>query len=95
MPRLKLKVEYAILGYLLDELTDNDFKKRIVSILNEFEGKNLLHKNIGQLTWEWEKKNRALKSKFGEIWALLEQVSPLIRRSLVASYNAGDHVCLG
>jgi hypothetical protein len=43
LPKLKLKVEYAILGYLLDELTDAEFKAKIQAILDEFEGKALLH----------------------------------------------------
>lgn len=80
LPKLKLKVEYAIIGYLIDELTDEEFKENIQSILDEFEGKDLLHKNIGQLTWEWEKRNRALKSKFEKIWILLKQVNPRIRK---------------
>jgi hypothetical protein len=76
LPKLKLKVEYAIIGYLLDELTDAEFKAKIQAIVDEFEGKALLHRNIGQLTREWEKGNRALKPKFEKIWLLLEQVSP-------------------
>lgn len=85
MPKLKLKVEYAIIGYLIDELTDDKFKESIQSILEEFAGKDLLHKNIGQLTWEWEKRNRALKNKFEKIWILLEQVSPRIRKDFNSS----------
>ena len=80
MPKLKLKVEYAIIGYLVDELTDEEFKERIKLILDEFKGKNLLHKNIAQLTLEWEKKNRALKDKFRKIWLLLKQTSPKIKK---------------
>ena len=78
MPKLKLKVENAIHGYLTDELTDEEFKESIQSILDESEGKNLLHQNIGQLTWEWEKRNSSRKNKFEKIWILLEQVSPRI-----------------
>jgi hypothetical protein len=52
----KLKVESALERYLAGELTDEEFKECIQSILNEFEGKNLLHQNIGQLTWMMEKK---------------------------------------
>lgn len=85
MPKLKLKVEYAIIGYLIDELTDDKFKESIQSILEEFAGTDLLHKNIGQLTWEWEKRNRALKNKFEKIWILLEQVSPRIRKDFNSS----------
>lgn len=79
MPKLKLKVEYAILGYLIDEFTDVEFKERIQSILHEFEGKALLHRNIGQLAREWEKQNQALRHKFIEIWGLLDQVNPRIK----------------
>ena len=85
MPKLKLKVEYAIIGYLICELTDEEFKARIQAILDEFKGKNLLHKNVGQLTWEWEKSNRALKPKFRKIWVLLDQVSPQIRKDFESS----------
>ena len=81
LPRLKLKVEYALIGFLLGELNDEEFKARIQAILDEFEGKALLHRNISQLTGEWEKRNRALSSKFETIWRLLGQVSPQIRRS--------------
>ena len=85
MPRLKLRVEYAIIGYLIDELTDEEFKESIQSILDEFEGKDLLHRNIGQLTWKWEKGNRALKNKFEKIWILLDQISPRIRGNINSS----------
>ena len=78
MPKLKLKVENAINRYLTSELTDQEFKECIQAILDEFKGKNLLHQNIGQLTWEWEKKNPLRKRKFEKIWTLLEQVSPQI-----------------
>lgn len=82
LPKLKLKVEYAIIGYLLDELTDEEFKARIEAISDEFAGKALLYRNIGQLTCEWEERNRALKGKFAKIWRLLDQVNPRIRTSL-------------
>lgn len=82
MPKLKLKVESAIIGYLVDELNDEAFKERIKLILNESKGKNLLHKNIAQLTLEWEKKNRALKDKFSKIWVLLDQISPKIKKHI-------------
>jgi len=75
---LKLKVENAIHRYLTNELTDEEFKESIQAILDEFKGKNLLHQNIGQLTWEWEKKNPLRKSRFERIWILLEEVSPQI-----------------
>ena len=78
LPKLKLKVEDAIHGYLTDRVTDREFKESIQSILDEFEGKSLLHQNIGQLAWEWEKKSPLRKSKFEKIWILLEQVSPQI-----------------
>ncbi|UCC33320.1 MAG: hypothetical protein JSW53_06015 [Candidatus Bathyarchaeota archaeon] len=53
MPRLKLRVENAIRGYLGDELTDEEFRESIRLILGKFEGKNLIHQNLGQLVWEW------------------------------------------
>jgi hypothetical protein len=85
LPKLKLKVEYAIIGYLIGELTDKEFQARIRVILDEFQGKPLLHKNIGQVTWERETGNRALKPKFEQIWILLDQVSPQIRKAFDSS----------
>jgi len=79
LPRLKLMVESAIHRYLTDQLTDEGFKESILSILNEFEGKILLHQNIGQLTWGMEKQNSSRKSKFEKIWILFDQVNPRIR----------------
>jgi hypothetical protein len=82
LPKLKLKVEDALHKYLIDETTDEEFQEKIQSILEEFEGKNLLHQNIGQLTWKYEKENPDKMSKFKRIWALLDQVSPQIREDL-------------
>jgi len=73
-------VESTLHKYLNDDLTDEGFRKSIYSILNEFRGKNLLHKNIGQLTWKMERENPDIEYKFKKIWALLDQVSPRIRR---------------
>ena len=82
MPRLKLKVESAIHRYLTNQLTDEEFKKSILSILDEFRGKNLLHQNIGQLAWRMEKENSSVyaKSKLEKIWILFDQVNPRIRK---------------
>ncbi len=82
MPKLKLKAESALYMYLTDELTDEEFKESIQAILNEFNGKNLLHQNIGQLTWRMEKENPNERNKFEKIWILLDQVSPRIRKDL-------------
>ena len=82
LPKLKLKVESALHRYLTDELTNEEFKLAIQALLNEFEGKNLLHQNIGQLTWRMEKENPSRKNKFNKIWTLLDQVSPRIREDL-------------
>lgn len=79
MPKLKLKMESALHRYLTDELSDEGFKEGIQALLNEFEGKNLLHQNIGQLTWRMEKENPSRKNKFEKIWILLDQVNPKIR----------------
>ena len=79
MPKLKLMVESALHQYLTDQLVDEEFKESIQAILNEFEGKNLLHQNIGQLTWRMERENPGNESKFRRIWILLDQVSPRIR----------------
>ena len=82
MPKLKLKVEDALHRYLIDEANNEEFKERIQSILEEFEGKNLLHQNIGQLAWRMEKENPDRKSKFEKVWIPLDQVSPQIREDL-------------
>ncbi|MHA2380866.1 MAG: hypothetical protein ACXADS_16465 [Candidatus Thorarchaeota archaeon] len=75
---MKLKVEDVIGRYLTVQITDEEFKESIQSILEEFEGKRLLHQNMGQLTWQWEERTSLLKSRFTKIWILLEQVSPQI-----------------
>jgi hypothetical protein len=62
LPRLKLKVENALNGYLTDEVTDEEFKEKIQLILDQFEGKNLLHQNIGQLAWRVEGENPGKKT---------------------------------
>ena len=82
MPKLKLKVESALCKYLADELTDEVFKEKIQAILDEFKGKNLLHQNIGQLTWRMEEENPGKKNKFERIWVLLNQVNRKIREDL-------------
>jgi hypothetical protein len=89
MPRLKLKVESALHRYLTDELTDEEFKESIQTILGEFEGKNLLHQNIGQLTWRMEKENPSRKNKFEKIWILFDQVSPRIRENFSQRMKKG------
>jgi len=63
LPKLKLKVEDAVHRYLTGQGTDREFKASIRAILEEFEGKRLLHQNIGQLVWECEKKERAPKEQ--------------------------------
>ena len=73
-------MESILQMYLTNELTDEGFKDAFEELLNKFKGKNLLHQNIGQLTWEMEKKNLSEKNKFKKIWVLLDQVSPKIRK---------------
>ena len=89
LPRLKVKVESALQGYLTDELTGEEFKGKIQSILDEFKGKNLLHQNIGQLTWRMEKENPSDGSKFEKIWVLLDQVNPRIREDFYRRMEEG------
>lgn len=89
MPKLKLSVESALRKYLTDELTDKEFKDDIQALLNEFEGKRLLHQNIGQLTGIMEKENPSKKNRFKKIWSLLDQVSPRIREDFDRRMNAG------
>lgn len=79
MPRLKLRIESSLQRYLSDELTDEEFKECVQLILNEFKGKNLLHRNIGQLTWRMEKELSDKEEKFKRIWYLLDQVTPRIK----------------
>ena len=82
MPKLKVMVESTIRKYLTGELTDEGFKESIQTILDEYEGKNLLHQNIGQLTWRMEKENPSDEGEFEKIWILLDQVNPRIRKDL-------------
>ncbi len=89
MPKLKLMVESALHQYLTDELTDEGFKASIQAILDEFEGKNLLHQNIGQLAWRMERENPGDESKFRKIWTLLDQVSPRIRADFTRRMQEG------
>ena len=84
LPKLKVKVETVIDGYLNNELTDEEFKDKIQLILDEFHGKNLLHQNIGQLTLRREDENPRKKHQFRGIWRLLDEVSPRIRKDTVA-----------
>lgn len=91
LPKLKLKVESALHRYLTNELTDEGFKEAIQAVLDEFEGKNLLHQNIGQLAWRMEKENPSRKSKFAKIWILIDQVSPRIREDLDRRMKKGAH----
>ena len=79
MPRLKIRVESTLSSYLTEELGDKEFKREIQMILDEFKGKNLLHRNIGQLTSRMEKENPSMKDRFRKIWILLDQISPRIR----------------
>ena len=88
LPKLKLKVEYVIIGYLIDELTDEEFKERIQSILDEFEGKDLLHRNIGQLTWEWEKGNRGLKTSSRRFGVYLNKLVHELERTSILREDA-------
>jgi len=71
MPRLRLRVESALHGYIAEDLTDEGFNEHIQAILAEFKGKNLLHQNIGRLTLRMEKENPDVKNKFEKIWILL------------------------
>ena len=82
MPKLKVMVESTIRKYLTGELTDEGFKESIQTILDEYEGKNLLHQNIGQLTWRMDKENPSDEGEFEKIWILLDQVNPRIRKDL-------------
>ena len=80
MPKLKLKVESILDGYLTNDLTDEEFKENIQAILKEFEGKSLLHQNIGQLAWRMERENPSRKNQFEKIWILLDESSPRIKK---------------
>lgn len=91
MPKLKLRVESSLRNYLAGELTDEEFIESIQAILSEFEGKNMLHQNIGQLTWRMEHENPSNKSKFRKIWILLDQVSPRIKEDLNQRMKRGPN----
>ena len=85
---MKLRVETTLHRYLSGELGDEEFKREIQLILDEFKGKNLLHKNIGQLTYRMEKENPNRKDRFEKIWILLDQISPRIREDCKQQWNA-------
>ncbi|UCH31262.1 MAG: hypothetical protein JSV05_07115 [Candidatus Bathyarchaeota archaeon] len=89
MPKLKLKVELALHRYLTNELVDEEFIREIQAILNEFQGKNLLHQNIGQLIWNLEIKRPNDKAKFEKIWLLLDRINPRIREDLSHRLKSG------
>jgi hypothetical protein len=89
MPRLKLMVEDVLHKYLVGEITDEEFKEGTRIILEEFEGKRLLHQNIGQLVHTMEKENSNRRHEFEKIWALLSQVNPHIREDLVKRLRRG------
>jgi hypothetical protein len=89
VPKLKLRVESAIHEYLTDRLTDEGFKVAMQSILDEFEGKRLLHQNIGQLAWQMGQENPDRKDRFEQLWSLLDQVSPQIRADLLRRMKQG------
>ena len=82
---LRSKVRYIVHKYLIDELTDEEFKCNIQEIIDEFKGRmpeELLYQDIGLITWERENKNPNRKDKFKKIWMLLDQVGPRIRKAL-------------
>ena len=84
MPRLKLKVESTLHKYLTDELTDEGFRKSIHLILTEFKGKNLLHKNIGQLTHKMERENPSINTSLRESgFCLIKLVQELGKTSSI------------
>jgi hypothetical protein len=84
-------VESTIRKYLTGELTDCGFKENIQAILDKFEGKRLLHQNIGQLAWKMKKENPNNETKFKKIWILLDQVNPRIRRDLDNRMKKGQN----
>lgn len=60
MGKLRSKVRYVVHKYLIDELTDEEFKDSIQEVIDEFKGKmpdELLYQDIGLIIWEREKKS--------------------------------------
>ena len=82
MPKLKMMVESTIHNYLTSDLTDGGCKENIQAILDEFEGKSLLHQNIGQLTWRIEKDNPNNEAKFEKFRFPLEDTHTNTRKNL-------------
>jgi hypothetical protein len=75
----------VIHNYLLNELTDEEFKNSIGEIIDEFKGRmpeRLLCQDIGLITRERENKNPNKLDRFKKIWALLDQINPKIRKAL-------------
>ena len=83
MGELRSKVRRTIHQYLLNDLTDEEFKAHIQEIIDEFEGKipGVLYQDIGMVVLERENK-KLRPERFKKIWVLLDQVNPKIREDL-------------
>lgn len=82
---LKSKIRRVIHDYLLNELTDEEFKNNIEEIIDKFKGRMpewLLCQDIALITRERENKNPNKIDRFKKIWALLDQISPKIKKAL-------------
>jgi len=85
MEELKSKVRYAIHRYLNEELTEERFKGQIAEIISEFEKrfpKKLVCQDVGLIVQEREQSILNKSDKFKRLWALLDQLEPMIKESL-------------
>ena len=85
MGELKSKVRYAIHRYLNEELTEERFKGQIAEIISEFEKrfpKKLVCQDVGLIVQEREQSILNKSDKFKRLWALLDQLEPMIKESL-------------
>jgi len=85
MGELKSKVRYAVHRYLNEELTEERFKGQIAEIISEFEKrfpKKLVCQDVGLIVQEREQSILNKSDKFKRLWALLDQLEPMIKESL-------------
>jgi FKBP-type peptidyl-prolyl cis-trans isomerase (trigger factor) len=85
MGELKSKVRYAIHRYLSEELTEERLKEQVAEIIREFEKKlpkKIVCQDVGLIIQEREQSISNKSNKFKRLWALLDDVEPMIKGSL-------------
>lgn len=83
MGDLKSRVHASVHNYLLNDITNEQFKAQIRDVIVDFEGRmsrNILLQDIGLIVQERERKIG--ESKFVKVWAILDEIEPLIRKKV-------------